>query len=228
MDNLSIKEVVCLHYKPAEERVIYVENLKKLLKQELNFDLKVYQSVPLPHFDKIANYHRLTIANSSLIDTRDTFYDRVNVFNCSLSWYTILKGLQNNNEYCNDYYLLFEDDVIINDIQQFKNIIKAVPEDCNILRISCDNIDYDYVNDYNEYLYKQVPRSSYTNWRCGSTACFILDQKGINHCCKFIETNGYFPADHMLMNITEDLSVYIAKICPVSNDSFIQNVKSYI
>lgn len=223
----DIRKTVCLHYKPAKDRLVFVNTLRSILKTNFEIDLNIHESIPLPHFEKITNYHRLNIANPNLININDTFYDKVNVFNCSLNWYVIIKQLQELSKF-GGYFLLFEDDVVIKDLDLFKDLLEKVPNDVNILRISCDNIDYDYVMDYNQLFYKQIVRPSYTNWRGGSTACFVLDKRGIDHCCNFIETNGYFPADHMLMNISEDLNVYIAKTCPVSNESFIGNIGSHI
>ena len=78
-------------------------------------------------------------------------------------------------------------------------------------------------------LEKQFEREEYTNNRNGDSGCFILDAKGIDHCCEFIENNGYFPADHMLMNITSNLNVYVAKINPTLNaSSDMENINSFI
>lgn len=226
MNITDIKEAVFLHYLPAVKRVKIMEESMLILKTLGINKIEQQIAIPLPHFDKITNFHRLNIANSNLININDVYYDKVNVFNCSLNWYIALKKLENES----GYFLFMEDDTVLNDIEEFKNIIENTPSDCNILRISYDNIDYQYVKNYNEFLYKQMVQNTYNNWRGGSTACFILDQKGIKHCCNFIERNGYLPADHMLMNITDNLNTYIAKKCPVVNKSLIdeKHIFSYM
>ena len=217
----DIDKIIILHYKPATDRLPIIEHNIKVF-NELGISDKVYVhvSVPLPFFDKIANFHRLNIANGNLIDTSDTFYDSQNVFNCSLNWYTIMKQQQNNGL----NILCMEDDTIINDVDTFVNCILNCPEDCDVLRISCDNIDYDYIEDVNDLYHRQIVRDNYTNWRCGSTACFLVNDNAINFYCDFIENNGYFPADHPWMNI-KGINAYIVKKCPVINKSMIHDIK---
>ena len=218
----DIDKIIILHYKPAIDRLPIIEHNIKVF-NELGISDKVYIhiSVPLPFFDKIANFHRLNIANGNLIDTSDTFYDLPNVFNCALNWYTIMKQHQNNGL----NILCIEDDTIINDVDMFVHYILNCPKDCDILRISCDNIDYNYIEDVNNLYYKQIIRDNYTNWRCGSTACFLVNDNAINFYCNFVEHNGYFPADHPWMNI-KGINAYIVKKCPVINKSIIHDIKT--
>ena len=220
----DIDKIIILHYKPAIDRLPIIEHNIKIF-DELGISDKVFIhiSVPLPFFDKIANFHRLNIANSNLINTYDTFYDLPNVFNCALNWYTIMKQHQNNGL----KILCIEDDTLINDVDTFINCILNCPEDCDILRISCDNIDFNYIEDVNDLYFKQISRDNYTNWRCGSTACFLVNDNAINFYCKFVEDNGYFPADHPWMNI-KGINSYIVKNCPVINKSIKCNVKTLI
>lgn len=225
MEFNEIKKATCLHYSLAHERIDIMTKMKKDLESLGITNIEEHISIPLPHFDKITNFHRLNIANGDLININDVYYDKVNVFNCSLNWYIILKKMQGQS----GYFLFYEDDVIIKDMNLFQNIIKTTPSNCNILRISVRNKDYNYLKNYNEYLEKQFEREEYTNNRNGDSGCFILDAKGIDHCCEFIENNGYFPADHMLMNITSNLNVYVAKINPTLNaSSDMENINSFI
>ena len=220
--SLDIDKIIILHYKPAIDRLLIIEHNTKVF-DKLGISNKVYihVSVPLPFFDKIANFHRLNIANGDLINTSDTFYDSQNIFNCALNWYTIMKQHQNNGL----NILLMEDDTLINDVNLFVNCILNRPKDCDLLRISCDNIDYKYIKNVNDLYYKQIPRDNYNNWRGGSTACFLVNDNAINFYCDFVESNGYFPADHPWMNI-KGINSYIVKKCPVINKSIVKDVKT--
>lgn len=224
MELQDIDKIIILHYKPAIDRLPIIEHNIKIF-DELGISDKVFihVSVPLPFFDKIANFHRLNIANSNLINTSDTFYDLPNVFNCALNWYTIMKQHQNNGL----KILCIEDDTLINDVDTFVNCIFNCPKDFDILRISCDNIDFNYIEDVNNLYFKQISRDNYTNFRCGSTACFLVNDNAINFYCNFVESNGYFPADHPWMNI-KGINSYIVKKCPVINKSIKRNVKTLI
>ena len=121
--------------------------------------------------------------------------------------------------------LCMEDDTLINDVDVFEKCILNCPKDSDILRISCDNIDYDYIEDVNDLYYKQIVRDNYTNWKCGSNACFLVNDNAINFYCNFIESNGYFPADHPWMNI-KGINAYIVKKCPVINKSIVKDIKT--
>jgi hypothetical protein len=121
--------------------------------------------------------------------------------------------------------LCIEDDTIINDVDAFVNCILNCPEDCDILRISCDNIDYDYIEDVNDLYCKQIERNNYANDLCGSTACFLVNDNAINFYCNFVECNGYFPADHPWMNI-KGINTYIVKECPVINKSMVNDINT--
>lgn len=218
----NIDKIIILHYKPAIDRLPIIKyNIKVFNELLISDKVYIHESVPLPFFDKIANFHRLNIANSNLINTSDTFYDLPNVFNCALNWYTIMKQQQNNGL----KILCMEDDTIINDVDTFVNCILKCPEDCDILRISCDNIDYDYIKDVNDLYYRQISRDDYTNWKCGSNACFLVNDNAINFYCNFVESNGYFPADHPWMNI-KGINSYIVKKCPVINKSIVHDIKT--
>ena len=68
MELQDIDKIIILHYKPAIDRLPIIEHNIKIF-DELGISDKVFihVSVPLPFFDKIANFHRLNIANSNLM-----------------------------------------------------------------------------------------------------------------------------------------------------------------
>lgn len=226
----DIEQLVCLHYLPASER----EPIIKDTINRLGIDfVEIYESVPFPHFDKIANFHRLNILKN--VDNSDTYYDKVGVFNCSFSWYSIIKKLQYKKKK-DSIYLLIEDDISIKDKDLLVKMLDELPDDFDIARL---NVTREYpignVKDFdlpiNKYWNKQLDHNFYVNCYWGCTGFMIMKSAGIDFFCNFIEKNGYCPADHPFMN-TVGLNHYI--ISPEYNNkavvegSFSGNVSSLI
>lgn len=203
----DIKQLICLHYLPASDR----EPIIKETVEKLGIDcVEIYESIPLPYFDQFAKFHRLKILKN--INKTESYYDKVGVFNCSLSWYSIFKKLQYRSSQ-QDIYLLIEDDIIIKNIDLLKEILEELPDNFDIAR--CCVTRY-YPTEQlkkldipvNQFWNKQEDHDNYVNCYWGCTGFMLVKKNGIDFFCKFIEENGYCPADHPFMN-TKNINHYI-------------------
>lgn len=209
----DINSITLLCYKPAiKEREKYFKKTIECLSSRKGtiIDGRKYPTVnyhfavPIPHFDKVAKFHRENIAKK--INTLDTYYDKPSVFNCALNWYTIIKSFQG----IDGIFMFLEDDCLIEDHIALEEILENAPNDFDLLRLHYHNPDISRMIKINSFWNKQEDFTvgEHCNCNFGCTACMIFKPKAIDFYCEFVEENGFLPADHPLMN-TKGLNHYI-------------------
>ena len=201
---LPFEKIYCLHILDAKER--YDSVIKECEQIELENEVNFWYTCKKPI--------NLTIGNN--IDTlRTDYYNKkaeINeytygtVFDCAYNHYSIIKQAYMRGI---NSILIFEDDILFNNIRVLKDIINNIPNDYDVLKFH--NHVYDKRNlIVNNCFFELIdnPDKYYH-----STLCYALSRKGMEAVINEYESN-FAAADVVLNNITsnKDIKFYVLKL----------------
>lgn len=190
---LPFDKVFCLNLCERQDRRDYMEKQFKAL--SISDQITWFEVVKHPHTDFIA---------SALRDGNLGGTNNGGAFNCTREHYTMIKS-----SYLKGYnsVLILEDDVsLLNDIDQFSEILLKIPHDWDILRlaalwdVSGLSEVMGYSNDWN------IVRSRF--W---GTTGYALNRKGMRYFIDEIDRH-YCNIDTPLFYYSDSLKMYTPKI----------------